>query len=133
VQPQTDFDYRGAAEIACRYQQPGHEVPMHLFVTEGSATYLEVDQLSWDEFHKGTLTVHRLPGGDHGSLLDLPQVEPLARMMLESLGKTRASTGVGRLLGTPRNEPSASVVCIQEMPESSRQVPRQTPTMTHAT
>jgi thioesterase domain-containing protein len=32
--PQEDFDYRGAAEIACRYQQPGHEVPMHLFVPQ---------------------------------------------------------------------------------------------------
>ena len=37
---------------SCRYQQLGHEVPMHLFVTEGSETYLEVDQLGWDKFIK---------------------------------------------------------------------------------
>ena len=39
--PQGDFDWRGAAEIAYRYQQPGHEVPVHLFVTDGSATDME--------------------------------------------------------------------------------------------
>jgi amino acid adenylation domain-containing protein len=132
VQPQTEFDYRGAAEISCRYQQLGHEVPMHLFVTEGSETYLEVDQLGWDEFHKGTLTVHRL-AGDHDTLLELPQVEQLARMMLESLGKARASTGAGRLVATPRGEASPSVVCMQEMPEKLSRAPRQTPTMNHAT
>jgi amino acid adenylation domain-containing protein len=89
--PQEDFDYRGAAEISCRYQQPGHEVPMHLFVTEGSAADAEADLLGWDEYHKGTLTVHRL-AGNHATLLDLPEVEQLARIMLESLGKARAST-----------------------------------------
>ena len=46
--PQDDFDYRGAAEIAYRYQQPGHEVPMHLFVSEGSAADKGADLLGWD-------------------------------------------------------------------------------------
>jgi thioesterase domain-containing protein/acyl carrier protein len=91
--PQNDFDYRGATEIICRYQQPGHEVPTHLFVSEGSAAYMEADLLGWDEFHKGTLTVDRL-AADHVTLLDLPEVEQLARMMLESLRKARASTPV---------------------------------------
>jgi thioesterase domain-containing protein/acyl carrier protein len=94
----SDFDYRGAAEIACRYQQPGYEVPMHMFVSEGSAAYMEADLLGWDQFHKGTLTVDRL-AGDHFTLLDLPEVEQLARMMLESLRKARPSTGVGRARG----------------------------------
>ena len=89
--PQSDFDYRGAIEIACRYQRPGHEVPMHLFVSEGSAADAEADLLGWDEFHKGTLTVHRL-ASDHVTLLELPEVEQLAGMMLESLRKARAST-----------------------------------------
>ena len=66
--PQTDFDFRGAAEIACRYQQPGHEVPMHLFVSEDSAADAKADLLGWDEFHKGPLAGHRL-AGDHFSLL----------------------------------------------------------------
>ncbi len=126
VQPQTDFDYHGAAEIACRYQQPGHEVAMHLFVTEGSATYLEVDQLGWDEFHRGTLTVHRL-AGDHVTLLNSPHVEQLARMMLESLSKARTSTGAGRLVGMPRGKASPSVVCMQEAPESSHDLPARQP------
>ncbi len=34
---------RGAAEIACRYRQPGHEVPMDLFISEGSAADMEAD------------------------------------------------------------------------------------------
>jgi amino acid adenylation domain-containing protein len=88
---QDDFDYRGASEIAYRSQQSGHEVPVHLFVSDGSAAEMEEDLLGWDEFHKGTLTVDRL-AGDHFDLLDLPEVEQLARMMLESLRKAKVST-----------------------------------------
>jgi len=99
--PQNGFDYPGARAIAYRYQQPGHEVPMHLFVSEGFAAYLQVDLLGWDDAHKGALTVDRL-GGDHVSLLQPPEVEQLAEMMLESLRKARASTPVGRPVATPR-------------------------------
>jgi hypothetical protein len=99
--PQDDFDYRGASEIAYRYQQPGHEMPVHLFVSEGFAADKGADLLGWDVFHKGTLTVERL-AGDHVTLLDLPEVEQLARMMLESLRKARASTRVGRPVATLR-------------------------------
>jgi amino acid adenylation domain-containing protein len=95
LRPPQDFDYRGAMEIACRYQQPGHKVPVHLFVSEGSAADWEADLLGWDEFHKGPLTVDRL-AADHATLLGQPGVNELAQMMLESLGKARASTGVGR-------------------------------------
>jgi amino acid adenylation domain-containing protein len=89
--PKHDFDYRGATEIVCRYQQPGHEVPMHLFVTEASAAAMKADLLGWDEFHKGALSVHHL-AGDHATLIDLPGVKQVARMMLESLRKARASS-----------------------------------------
>jgi amino acid adenylation domain-containing protein len=99
--PQQGFDYRGAVAIACRYQQPGHEMPIHLFVTEGSAADTEADLLGWDVFHKGTLTVDRL-AGDHVTLLDLPEVGQLARMMLESLRRARPSTRVGRPVATLR-------------------------------
>jgi amino acid adenylation domain-containing protein len=99
--PQHDFDYRGAIQIACRYQQPGHEVPMHLFVSEGTAADAEADLLGWDEVHKGTLTVHRL-AGNHNTALDLPEVKQLAGIMFESLRKARASTRVGRPVATPR-------------------------------
>ena len=84
------FDLGGAAEIACRYRQPGHGVPMDLFVSEGSTADAEADMLGWDEFHRGTLTVHRL-AGDHFTMLQLPVVEQLAQSMLESLRKARAS------------------------------------------
>jgi thioesterase domain-containing protein len=68
----------------CRYQQPGHDVPMHLFVAEGSAADLGADLLGWDDFHRGPITVHRCPG-NHVTLLDQPEVQHVARMMLESL------------------------------------------------
>ena len=87
--PPQDFDFRGATEIACRYQQPGHKVPMHLFVTEGSAADAEADLLGWDEFHDGPLTVHRL-AAEHATMLNLPVVEQVARIMLESLRNARA-------------------------------------------
>ena len=67
--PASDFDYRGAAEITCRYQQPGHELPMHLFVSEGFASDREADLLGWDQFHKGVLKVDR-HAADHVSLLE---------------------------------------------------------------
>jgi hypothetical protein len=70
---------------------------MHLFLSEGSAAEAEADLLGWDEFHKGTLTVHRL-ACDHVTMLDLP----LARMMLESLREASESTHVGRAVATPR-------------------------------
>jgi amino acid adenylation domain-containing protein len=88
--PQGDFDIRGATEIECRFQQPGHEVPTHLFVSEVTAAAAEADLLGWDEYHKGPLTVHRLTG-DHVSLFAMPEVEKLARSMLESLCKARAN------------------------------------------
>ena len=74
---------------------------MHLFVSEVSAAYMEADLLGWDEFHKGTLTMDRL-AGDHFTLLGLPELEQVARLMLESLRKARASTRVGRPVATLR-------------------------------
>ena len=88
------FDFRGAVEVECRYQAPGHEVPMHLFVTERSAADAETDLLGWNEFHNGTLTLNRLAGG-HFTMFALPVVEQLAQTMLESLHKARASTRQG--------------------------------------
>lgn len=85
---QCDFDYRGAAEIAGRYRQPGHQVPMQLFVSEVTAATAEDDLLGWGEFHQGPVAAHCL-AGDHVGLLQLPEAELLAQAMLESLGKSR--------------------------------------------
>ena len=100
--PQEDFDYRGATKIACRYQQRGHGLPIHLFVSEGSVADMEAVLLGWDEYHEGTLTVDRL-AANHVTLLDPPEVQHLARMMLESLSKARALTSVGRPVATLRD------------------------------
>jgi amino acid adenylation domain-containing protein len=88
--PSREFDYRGAADIACRYQLPGHHVPVHLFVTAGNAADVEADLLGWDEFHHAPLAVHRL-AADHDTMLDLPVVDQLAQLMLESLRQSRAN------------------------------------------
>lgn len=84
------FDSRGATEIECSYQQCGHQVPMHLFVSEVTAADAQADALGWDEYHQGSLTVDRL-AGNHVALLDLPEVEQLAGMMIESLRQGRRS------------------------------------------
>ena len=86
--PERDFDYENAAEIACRYLLPGHDIPMHLFVSEGTSVDAEADQLGWNDFHKGPLTVRRV-GANHVSILELPEAGRLAQMMLESLRESR--------------------------------------------
>jgi thioesterase domain-containing protein len=88
---QRDFDYRGVTEIGCRYRQPGHRVPMQLFVSEVSAASAGEDLLGWGDFHQGSVDGHRL-AGDHASLLRLPDAEVLATSMLESLCAAREST-----------------------------------------
>jgi thioesterase domain-containing protein len=98
---ENDFDYPGATAIACRYQRPGHQLPINLFVSEGSAAFMEADLLGWDTFHRGKLTVHRL-GAGHLALLDLPDVKQLAQTMLESLRTARPSTRVGRAVANLR-------------------------------
>ncbi|HZU46627.1 MAG TPA: AMP-binding protein, partial [Mycobacterium sp.] len=85
-----DFDYGGAVELVSRYQQSGHKVPMHLFVSEVSADYAEADLLGWDEYHNGTLTVDRF-AADHLALLDQPAVGELARKTLELLRQARTA------------------------------------------
>jgi amino acid adenylation domain-containing protein len=95
-QRQRGFDLRGAAKIGRRYRQPGHRVPMHLFVSEVSAAAAGDDLLGWGEFHQGPVDGHRL-AGDHLSLLRLPDAELLATSMLESLCTASESTcGTGR-------------------------------------
>ena len=88
--PQRNFDYHGATEIACRYQLPGHDAPMHLFVSQDTAFDAEADMLGWDEFHKGTVTAHHF-AGDHVTILKRPLIEQLAQVMIESLNETRTS------------------------------------------
>jgi amino acid adenylation domain-containing protein len=114
--PKRDFDYRGVAEIACRYRQPGHPVPMHLFVSEDAAADAETDLLGWGEFHKGPLAGHRV-AGDHTGLLQLPAAELLARVLLESLNKSRESTRQRQAVAT-LSRPHAGASYLPEAAES---------------
>ncbi len=113
--PQRGFDYRGATEITCGYQQPGHDVPMHLFVSDDAAAEVESDLLGWDGFHKGTVTVDRI-AGDHFAMLELPKVDQLARVMLESLRQAAVSTRAGRPVAADRHH-LRSVPGVLEKPE----------------
>jgi amino acid adenylation domain-containing protein len=88
--PHRDFDYHGAAEIACRYHLPGHDAPMHLFASQGTVFDAETELLGWDDFHKGSVIADQLTG-DHVSILEHPLVDQLAQMMIESLHKARTS------------------------------------------
>jgi thioesterase domain-containing protein len=63
---------------------------MQLFVSDVTAADSKADRLGWDEFHQGTLTVHRLRG-DHLAMLEPPEVQHLAHTMLESLHQARAA------------------------------------------
>jgi amino acid adenylation domain-containing protein len=105
--PVRGFDYRGITEIACRYRQPGHQVAMDLFVSEGSAAIAQEDLLGWAGFHTGPVAGHRL-ACDHTGLLQLPVAAMLARVMLESLCKSRESTPGQQAVATlPRLHASA--------------------------
>ena len=88
--PHRDFDYQGATEIACRYQLPGHDTPINVFVSRDTAFDADADLLGWDEFHKGTVTTHQL-AGDHVTILERPLIEQLAATMIETLSSARAS------------------------------------------
>jgi len=78
------FDPRLGRDITCRYDRPGHRVPLHLFVTETTAAFVADDVLGWDDFHDGSVTVHHLPGS-HRTLLHQPVVDQLVPIMLKSL------------------------------------------------
>jgi hypothetical protein len=90
---------------------------MYLFVSEGSAADLEADLLGWDEFHKGTLTVEPL-AANHASLLELPKVGQVARLMLESLQQARGSTRTGHPRETTHRTPSGNTggMCAEVSP-----------------
>jgi amino acid adenylation domain-containing protein len=105
--PVRGFDYRGITEIACRYRQPGHQVAMDLFVSEGSAAIAEEDLLGWGGFHTGPVAGHRL-ACDHTGLLQLPVVEMLARILLESLNKSRESAREQQAVATLPRPPAGA-------------------------
>ena len=71
--------------MTCDYQLPGHRVPLELFVTDASADDVHAQYLSWDKYHDGALRVHRPSSGNHWNLLEQPQVDEIARVMLDSL------------------------------------------------
>ena len=83
------FDVRGAIAIARRYQPSGHDVPMHLFVTRTPPRHRLRNR--WPRLPQGrAVTVHRL-AGNHLTVLDQPQVEQVARMVLKSLREAQAT------------------------------------------
>lgn len=74
------LDYRTALAISGRYHRPGHDQPIELLVTEGSAELVSSEQLCWERLHRGPITVHRF-GGSHESLLEEPDVARVAELL----------------------------------------------------
>jgi len=91
--PDEHFDMRGALQIARRYRQPGHELPIELLATADTVTVVDDVGLGWGGYHRGRLSPHVLPG-DHDTLLDQPQVDDVARLLLGSLQRSRLYFGV---------------------------------------
>ena len=89
--PEEHFDYRGAVKIARAYARQGHGLPVELFVTGDSATHAKDPSLGWDQYHRGSLHVHHLPG-DHDTLMDQRQIDDVARVLLAGLQRSRASS-----------------------------------------
>ncbi|MDD4866691.1 MAG: amino acid adenylation domain-containing protein [Mycobacterium sp.] len=85
------FDYRGATQIASRYQLPGHDLAMHLFIAQTSAAAVQHDLLGWAEFHQGPLTAHHFPG-DHVTLLQPPKAHQIAHIIHQSLHQPTPAT-----------------------------------------
>lgn len=83
-----DFDLRGVWDIMARYEQRGHSVPLELFVTSTTAAEVRTPILGWDTFHGGRVRTHFLCGS-HDSILDSPQIEELAEIMLAGLHDAR--------------------------------------------
>ena len=83
-----DFDLRGVWDIMARYEQRGHRVPLELFVTSTTAAEVRTPILGWDTFHEGRVRTHFLCGS-HDSILDSPQIEELAEIMLAGLHDAR--------------------------------------------
>ena len=79
-----EFDWRGARWLAARYSCPGHDVPMHLFVTADRAAAVQSASLGWDEVHKGPLQVH-MASGDHMGMVTEPHVHALAELVSSTL------------------------------------------------
>jgi len=82
--PDEHFDYRGAVLLARGYNRQGHQLPLDLFVTADSAVEVGSASLGWNEYHRGPLLIHRLPG-HHNALLDHPQVGEVAKLLLASI------------------------------------------------
>ena len=78
------FDYPGAVAMACQYQQSGHDVPLHLYISADTAVDAESELLGWKEFHRGTVSGCHF-SGSHVGLLETPWVGQLAQQMGESL------------------------------------------------
>ncbi len=77
--PSDQFDFVGARAIALRYSVVGHDAPLDVFISEGTAAAYG-RSAGWDRLHKGELVVHSLPG-NHDSVLDAPQAKVIAEVL----------------------------------------------------
>jgi amino acid adenylation domain-containing protein len=86
----TDFDAAGARAIGVRYEIRGNRVPMELFVSADVVDMSGEPSLGWERVHRGTITVHPIPG-THLSMLTDPHVKMVASIVSESLRRAQVA------------------------------------------
>ncbi|HYW23279.1 MAG TPA: AMP-binding protein, partial [Terriglobales bacterium] len=78
--PPEEFDFVGASVLATKYQVPGHDVRVDLFVSRTQSRAAGSRDLGWAGVHPGPLECHAIPS-DHFELLK----EPFVNRVLETL------------------------------------------------
>ena len=86
--PSDQYDIVGARATALRYSVVGHDAPLDVFISEGSAAAYG-RSAGWDRVHKGEVVVHSLPG-NHDLVLDAPQAKVIAEVLNGKLEQIRA-------------------------------------------
>jgi thioesterase domain-containing protein len=79
-----EFDWRGAAKVASKYECHGHGGPLDVFATNDMMETARSRSLGWEDVHTGPLVVHEV-SGDHFSMVQEPNVSSLSEMLASSV------------------------------------------------
>ena len=85
--PTNQFDRIGARAMALRFTVVGHDAPLDVFISEGTAAVYGLSG-GWDRLHQGELAVHSLPGV-HDSIHEARQATVVAEALSERLWRIR--------------------------------------------
>jgi thioesterase domain-containing protein len=88
--PSDQYDVVGARATALRYSVIGHDAPLDVFISEGTAAAYG-PSAGWDRLHKGEVVVHSIPG-NHDLVLDAPQAKVIAEILSGKLKQIRTKS-----------------------------------------